>query len=226
MPRQTLTRAQIVEAAIELLDADGVDGLSMRRLGTRLGSAATAVYWHVQSKDNLVVLAGAAVWAEIDLPDPRAVGWRSAATTLASGLYAMVSRHAWLVPAMGTHLIYGPAKARHDEHCLTVYEAAGFTGADADAAMSTVFLFVLGRALVDAAERAWRRRVRRDGGDPEAQLQHVIKEAHDVAAEFPRLRARLEALGDTDPSALPDRGFEFGLQTILDGLEAQLAARP
>src|SRR6266508_2568342 len=44
MPRDTLTREQIVRAAIELMDAEGVEGLSMRRLGKRLGSAATAVF--------------------------------------------------------------------------------------------------------------------------------------------------------------------------------------
>jgi AcrR family transcriptional regulator len=57
MPRDTLTREQIVGAAIDLLDADGLEGLNMRALGQRLGSAATAVYWHVGSKDNLIALA-------------------------------------------------------------------------------------------------------------------------------------------------------------------------
>ena len=57
MPRDTLTRDQIVTAAIGLLDAEGLEGLNMRALGTLLGSAATAVYWHVGSKDNLIALA-------------------------------------------------------------------------------------------------------------------------------------------------------------------------
>ena len=57
MPRDTLTRGQIVQAAIELLDAEGLEGLNMRALGQRLGSSATAVYWHVGSKENLIALA-------------------------------------------------------------------------------------------------------------------------------------------------------------------------
>src|SRR5947209_15413288 len=57
MPRDTLTREQIVSAAIDLLDAEGLEGLNMRALGQRLGSAATSVYWHVGSKDNLIALA-------------------------------------------------------------------------------------------------------------------------------------------------------------------------
>lgn len=227
MPRDTLTRAQIVRAAIELLDADGVEGLSMRRLGSRLGHpAGTAVYWHVKSKDNLVVLAADAVWDEIELPDPAEVGWRTAATRLAHGLYGMVTRHPWLLTAMSTHLLYGPGKARVDDHCLGVYEAAGFTGMDADNAYKTVFTFVLGTALGEAAEVAWRARLRRAGGNAEEQAQAAIAEALQVAMQFPRLRARGQAWQDADRAAAGEQSFEYGLEAILDGLQAQLAARP
>lgn len=225
MPRDTLTRDQIVRAAIELLDDEGLEGLNMRSLGNRLGSAATAVYWHVKSKDNLVVLAGDEVWGEIELPDLSEVGWREAATTMAEGARAMVSRHLWLVPAMGTHLIYGPGKARHDDHCLAVYEAAGFKGTDADWAMNTVFVYVLGRALGEAAELAWSRRIRRNGDDQEEELQTTIARVTEIAMQFPRLRARAEEWNEAAAEDPVDRSFEFGLQTILDGLETQLAGR-
>lgn len=225
MPRDTLTREQIVRAAIELLDADGVEGLSMRRLGDRLGTVATAVYWHVKSKDDLIVLAADAVWSEIELPDLGEIGWRTAATTLASDTYTMITRHPWLLPAMSTRLLYGPGKARYDDFCLAVYEAAGFTGVDADNANKTVFAFVLATALGEAAERLWRARVRRDGGNEEEQLRDLIAQASDIAMPFPRLRARIQALEHADPAAAGDQSFEFGLQVILDGLQAQLAAR-
>jgi AcrR family transcriptional regulator len=226
MPRDTLTREQIVRAAIELLDADGVEGLSMRRLGDRLGSVATAVYWHVKSKDDLLVLAADAVWGEVELPDLGDVGWRTAATRIAHDTYAMITRHPWLLPAMSTRLVYGPRKARYDDHCLAVYEAAGFTGADADNAHKTVFAFVLATALGEAAERLWRARVRRDGGNDEEQLRDTIARASEIAMRFPRLRARIQALEDADPAAAGDQSFEFGLQVVLDGLQRRLAARP
>ncbi|MDF2710501.1 MAG: putative transcriptional regulator, TetR family, partial [Nonomuraea muscovyensis] len=80
MPRDTLTRDQIVRTAVELLDEEGLDGLNMRSLGKRLGTVATAVYWHVKNKDDLVLLAGDHVWNEVELPDVDAVDWRTAAT--------------------------------------------------------------------------------------------------------------------------------------------------
>ena len=223
MPRDTLTREQIVRAAIELLDAEGLEGLNMRALGNRLGSAATAVYWHVGSKDNLIALAGDQVWNEIALPDLTATDWRTAATQMATDLYAMLTRHPWLVQAFGSFLLYGPGKARHDDHSLAIYEAAGFTGARADQAAATVFTFVLGNALGPAAAASLTSKLGRDGGNAEELLRDGMAKAREIATQFPRLRARLDTAA-ADYGAAPEHSFEFGLQAILDGLEAQLTA--
>ena len=177
-------------------------------------------------QDDLVVLAGDAVWDEIGMPDPAAVGWRAAASAMAHDLYAMIVRHPWLVPVMSTHLIYGPGKARHDDHCLAVYEAAGFTGRDAEQAVNVVFTFVLGMALGTAAEAAWKTRLRRGGGNAEEQVQMAVAQAVEIAMRYPRLRAHSEAHGDGAPVATPGQELEFGLQTILDGLQNRLAAQP
>ena len=151
MARETLSRDQIVTAALELLDAEGLEGMNMRALGKRLHSAATAVYWHVGSRESLIALAADRAWAEVELPDPAAVGWRTAAYQMATSEYAMLTRHPWLVQAFGSYQLYGPGKARHDEHSIAVYQAAGFAGAEADQATSAVFTFVLGNALGLAA---------------------------------------------------------------------------
>jgi AcrR family transcriptional regulator len=222
MPRDTLTRERIVQTAIELLDTEGLEGLNMRSLGDRLGSAATAVYWHVKSKDNLVMLAGDEVWNEIDLPDISAVGWRTAGTTMAKDMYAMLGRHPWLVQALGTHLFHGSGKARHDDHSLAVYEMAGFIGAEADQATATVFMFVLGSALGEAAMVSLKRRLRREGGNADELIRDTMAQQTEIAMQFPRLRARIEGVVDTDYGAAPDKSFEFGLEVIFDGLEGQL----
>lgn len=221
MPRDTLTRDQIVDAAVGLLDDEGLEGLNMRALGKRLGSAATAVYWHVGSKSNLIGLAGDRVWDEITLPDLTTSDWRSAATTMATDLRAMLARHTWLVQAFGAYLMFGPRKARHDDHNLAIYETAGFTAAQADQAAATVFTFVLGNAIGPAAAASLRRELGRDGGDSEKLMDAGMTEAKEVAAQFPRLRARLETAG-AGYGAAPDSSFDFGLEAILDGMQAQL----
>lgn len=220
MARDTLTADQIVTAAIELLDEEGLDGLNMRSLGERLGSAATAIYWHIKTKDDLLRLAADAIWFEVDLPDLD--DWRAAAAGMATGMHAMLTRHPWLGQAFGGHLLYGPGKFRCDQHNLAVYERAGFSPADADRAAATVFVFVLGSALAPAAEVALRRRLGRNGKDAEAAIGDALAKATEVAREFPLLRARLHTVAATDYYASPESSFEFGLNTILDGFAARL----
>lgn len=221
MPRDTLTREQIVKAAINLLDSDGLEGLNMRALGSRLGSAATAVYWHVGSKDNLIALAADRAWNEITLPDLAAAGWRDAATEMATGLHEMLIRHSWLVQAFGSFLLWGSGKARYDDHTLAIYEAAGFSSTQAGQAAATVLTYVLGNALGTAAAASLIRKLSREGGNAEELIRDHVAKATQTAAQFPRLRARLDQ-ASADYGAAPEGSFEFGLRAILDGLEAQL----
>ena len=224
MPRDTLTREKIIKAAIDLLDSDGLEGLNIRALGSRLGSAATAIYWHVDSKDNLIALAADQAWNEIALPDLAATGWRDAATAMATDLHAMLTRHPWLLQAFGSFLLFCPGKARHDDHTLAIYEAAGFSGAQADRAAAAVFTFVLGNALGAAAEASLTRKLSRYGGNAEEQIRDHMAKATEIAKQFPRLRARLDSAA-ADYAAAPEGSFEFGLRAILDGLEAELTTR-
>ncbi|GGJ84044.1 TetR family transcriptional regulator [Streptomyces camponoticapitis] len=224
MPRNTLTPDRIVRAAIELLDEEGLDGLNMRSLGGRLNSAATAVYWHVKTKDELVRLAVDALYDEVELPDLDSTDWRTAATAQATGMHALLTRHPWFVQAFGSHLVYGPGMARSDNHSLGIYEKAGFAPADADRAAATVLMFVLGSALGPASQVSLTRRLRKNDGDAERQLADTLARSAEIAMRFPLLRERLDTPAAADYAAAPDNSFEFGLQAILDGFEARLAA--
>ncbi|WP_424213205.1 TetR/AcrR family transcriptional regulator [Streptomyces sp. BI20] len=225
MPRNTLTLEQIASTAIELLDDEGLEGLNMRSLGKRLGSAPTAVYWHVKNKDDLVVLVGDRVWEEVALPEAEAPDWREPAEALATGLYELFGRHPWLVQAMGSHVFYGPAKARYDDRILEVFEVAGFTGPQADLAATAVFTFVLGNAVTAAATGSLHRRLGRDGSNVEEALARMMEEAAEVAAAHPRIRARLDS-PVADYNGVPDGVFEHGLRALLHGLEAARRAAP
>ncbi|MFY7068741.1 TetR/AcrR family transcriptional regulator [Nocardiopsis changdeensis] len=220
MPRNTLTKPQIVRAAIDLLDEEGLDGLNMRALGRRLGAAPTAVYWHVENKDELMLLAGDHVWEEIPLPAAEPADWHAAARALATDLYAMFGRHPWLVQAFGSHLLYGPNKSRYDDRCLAVYEAAGLTAPEADLAAAAVFTYVLGNTLGAAATASLSRRIRVRGGDPEQEIPRAVEQATAVAREFPRLRERVDSPAAAY-NAAPDSAFSHGLALLLDGIGAK-----
>jgi len=224
MARDTLTADRIVRAAIELLDDEGLDGLNMRSLAKRLGSAATAVYWHIKTKDDLVRLASDAIWHEAELPDLDATNWRTAATAHASGMHAMLTRHPWLVQAFSSHLLHGPGQARHNDLSLGIYEKAGFAAADADRAAAAVFTFVLGSALGPAAQVSLNRRLSKNGTDAEQLMADAMTRATETAIQFPRLRERLGTTAATEYAEAPDNTFAFGLQSLLDGFEARLTA--
>jgi hypothetical protein len=84
--------------------------------------------------------------------------------------------------------------------------------------------FVLGHALGAAAEASLTRKLGQDGGDGAALLRERMAGAREIAARFPRLRARLDTAG-AGYGASPEDSFEFGLQVILDGLQDRLASR-
>src|SRR6478752_6860169 len=78
-----LSRKAIVREAIAMLDADGIEALSMRKLGARLNAGATSLYRHVATKDELMELAVDEVAAEITVPPADGPDWRAAAAETA-----------------------------------------------------------------------------------------------------------------------------------------------
>ncbi|GFJ78786.1 TetR/AcrR family transcriptional regulator [Phytohabitans houttuyneae] len=91
-----LSRASIVRQAIAMLDAEGIEALSMRKLGARLNAGATSLYRHVATKDELIELAVDEVFGEIAIPDAGGAGWRVAAAEAARSFRATALRHTWL----------------------------------------------------------------------------------------------------------------------------------
>src|SRR5256886_17237127 len=96
-----LSRAAIVREAITMLDADGVEALSMRKLGTALNAGATSLYRHVATKDELMELAVDEVVAEIIVPPADSPDWRAAAPETARSFRATALRHPWGASVLG-----------------------------------------------------------------------------------------------------------------------------
>ncbi|HEX6359425.1 TetR/AcrR family transcriptional regulator [Actinophytocola sp.] len=214
-----LTTEQIVRAALELLDEEGMEQLSMRKLGARLGAGATSLYRHVKNKDELIELVVDVVYGEVEVPDVVGRDWRPAAEKTAHSVRAMILRHPWVGPVLGQAGL-GPNVMRLSEKMLRVLIAAGFDAVEADQAMNAMLSYVIGIAV---SETAYLAMVKRSGSVEKhlaVLLQHAIWER---TGEFPMIRAGFDAMKDRNPKKVRDENFDYGLQRVLDGLAARAA---
>lgn len=215
--KPSLSREQIVSAAIELLDAEGIDALSMRKLGIRLDVAAASMYTHVASKDELVELVVDEIYGEVALP---ASGpWRTAATRFAHDLRSVFLRHPWIGSLLGEAGVayLGPNVLRLSEAALALFEDAGFSLDDADLAFNTVMAFVVGRAT---SEAAWLTTLKRSGQSEQEWKDRLWPAAEQAVQDYPRLKQLYAAQRERKPEETNDSDFERGLDRVLDGLEA------
>jgi AcrR family transcriptional regulator len=218
----SLSRERIVSEAVRLLDADGIDALSMRTLGTRLGAGATSLYRHVANKDELIELVVDEVYGELQVPDvPEREGWRPAVVDTAYSLRAMVLRHPWMTSVMGqSGLAYlGPNMMRLTERMLGILQAAGFSLEEADLAMSTLVAYVLGMATSEAAYLSI---LARSGKDEREWAESLLPAAERAVQEHPRLREAYAMVRTKDPVRAREETFDYGVQRVLDGLERRL----
>ncbi|MBX7466848.1 MULTISPECIES: TetR/AcrR family transcriptional regulator [Streptomyces] len=217
-----LSREQIVAEAVRLLDAEGIDALSMRKLGTRLGAGATSLYRHVANKDELIELVVDEVYGELAEPDvARSAHWRDVTARRAHGLRAMLLKHPWIASLLGevgvAHL--GPNLMRLSDRMIATFEAAGFALSESDHAVRTVFAYVTG---MTTSEAAWLTMLARSGQTEQEWVERLWPAAEQAAQAYPRLRKGYADQRGKDPRATRDENFAYGLDLILDGLEARL----
>ncbi|WP_131741451.1 TetR/AcrR family transcriptional regulator C-terminal domain-containing protein [Actinomadura roseirufa] len=202
-----LTLARIVEAAVALLDEDGIDGLTMRRLADRLAVVAPSLYWHVDTKDDVIDLAVDAIFGAVPPGTSGEAGWRADVTTVLTAWRAALLSHPWAaaVPARRRPTI-GPNFLAWMELLQATLVHAGFTGKGLSAATWALYNHVMGAASTETALRI---------SDEERRVgQEQLRARSDL---YPTLAAH-GYLYDDDW----DGGFTTGLDYLLDGLEAQL----
>ena len=219
-----LSREQIVRAAIELLDAEGAAGLSMRRLGTKLGSGATSLYWHVAHKDELLELAVDEVFGEVYVPEAGDTSWRTGASILASGMRAMLLRHPWVLSQLGVRPNLGPNALRMGDRTVALLTAAGFAGTEIAHVSSLLISQAIGSATTVSAVAGASRRSGRSMNEMAADLEEHLDRIGPDHPQYDRWRKEA-GLATADLEKLWDEGFRFGLDRLLDGLETWLARR-
>ncbi|MFI1763168.1 TetR/AcrR family transcriptional regulator [Streptomyces sp. NPDC020800] len=215
----SLSRESIVREAVAMLDADGVEALSMRKLGARLNAGATSLYRHVATKDELMELAVDAVAAEIRVPATADPDWRAAVAEAAQSFRATALRHPWVSSVMGqAGLVYlGPNLMSFSERLASLFTAAGFP--EPDRAISTLLAYVLGMSTTEAA---WLTTVARSGQTEAEFVARLMPAAQEAAAGHAHLAASYGESAPRDPAQDRDAKFTHGLDVVLDGLALRL----
>ncbi|RKT16025.1 TetR family transcriptional regulator [Streptomyces sp. 1114.5] len=215
-----LSRATIVREAVALLDADGVEALSMRKLAARLNAGATSLYRHVATKDELMELAVDEVFGEIALPPADSPDWRAAAVEAAEAFRATALRHPWLSSVLGqAGLAYlGPNLMSFSERLSALFVAADFP--DPARAIDALIAYVVGMSTTEAA---WLSAVARSGEDEAEFVARLLPAAQEATAGYQHLTNGHAATALLDPAAERDAKFAYGLAVVLDGLALRMS---
>ncbi|MFI0263952.1 TetR/AcrR family transcriptional regulator [Streptomyces sp. NPDC017056] len=208
-----LSRQRITRAAVALLDAEGVEGLSMRRLAARLEAGTMSLYEYVGNRENLLDLAVDEVIAEIELDGVDDAPWREALTRQLTRSRHVMGRHPWLPALMSTRPLLGPNALARSELIYAVLNRAGLEGPRLTAAVAALTYYVQGYT---ATQNLWRSSQR----DPaaEAELRRQAQQYLDRREELHPTLARHADLGNDDF----DGSFQLGLETVLDGIAARI----
>jgi AcrR family transcriptional regulator len=226
-PKQALTVDAIVDAAIELADAQGMAALSMRAVGQRLGRTGMALYTYVPGKTELVDLMYDRAHAALPPAYPPADGWRAAAQAWADDLWACYQAHPWVLQVSQVRPVMGPCEYATVEAVTRILSETGLPARLLTRAVGTLFHFVrgaastvaeAGQAVTDTGqtnEEWWAER--------SAMLPEVVP---DFAERYPtivRLGAQDTFEWDESRPYLEQQAretFEVGLSIILDGVES------
>ena len=204
--RRPLTRDAIVDAALVLLDREGIAGLSMRRLAKELDVGAASLYWHVGDKEELLGLLLDRIVGETEVPDPDPANWQEQMKELGRESRRLLQRHRDAAQISLGRIPVGPHSLPAMERSLRVLVDAGLPPRVIALASDMFALYVGGFAFEESLRGD-------ESADPE-QLAEYFRSL--PKKEFPTL----VALADDLTAGDADERFEFGLELLVRGLEA------
>ncbi|GIJ51941.1 TetR family transcriptional regulator [Virgisporangium aliadipatigenens] len=207
--RPTLSREQIVRAAVAVADSEGLDAVSIRRIATELGARAMSLYTYIERKEDLFDLMIDEVAAETVPEGPLPAQWREATIAIARLEREAALRHPWLIGAIARRSqtsTLGPNMLRHLELSLAALDPLPATPTEKWQIIRAVSDYTSGAVLRESRERAGTA-----GGHDVAHLRAMTD-----SGAYPRLTALLGV----------DRrdSFEQGLRWLLNGISPEDAS--
>jgi AcrR family transcriptional regulator len=212
-----VSRSVILQCALKLVDRDGIDGLSMRRLSDEVGRDPTVIYRHVPNKAALLDGIAEIVIGQlrVDSADP---DWAAQLRAVAHDFRQLALRHPNVVPLLVTRPLATPLGQRPPgmlrplEDVLALLTSVGFSGVDALHVYRVLFGYLYGHILTELQEVVEK---------PEETDDVLRLGLHRLAiTEFPKVRALASSLASYDGAVELDRGLDL----LFIGLTATLPA--
>ena len=200
-PRRPLTKGRVLQAAVDVADREGLDALTMRRLGAELGVEAMSLYKHVANKEEILDGIVELVVGEIEIPS-EGTEWKEAMRRRTVSAREVLSRHSWAIGLLEARGSRGPTARRYLDAILGNLRSAGFSIENAVHAFWVLDCFVYGHVILETSVAF-----------------NSSEELTDSAGlgEYPHL---VEIAQPARRSAYSfDNEFEFGLDLILDALD-------
>ncbi|MFD9704841.1 TetR/AcrR family transcriptional regulator C-terminal domain-containing protein [Lentzea sp. NPDC059081] len=201
--REPLTRDRIVDAAVRVIEREGVEAVSMRRIASDLGAGTMSLYNHVPNKAVLVDLAAERIMAQARPYQVDGDDWRDHIRAHARAVRELARRHPRAFVLLATRRLSSDAGFRTIEAALANFARAGFEGEVAVGMMRAMVSYLLGTVMREVAT------------SPELGGIALSPYTGVDAAAFPLSAGVLDELGTYDH----DQEFEFGLELLIAALE-------
>ncbi|MGP3913082.1 TetR/AcrR family transcriptional regulator C-terminal domain-containing protein [Nonomuraea sp. NBC_00507] len=209
MPTEPLSRSRIVAAAIGLIEREGADAISMRRIAADLGVGVMSLYNHVPSKDVLLDGVAEAVLSKIEFTDDPDAHWTDRVRMQARAFRQIAHHYPRSTMVVVSRQLHSAAGLLPVERALATLRSAGFDGADAVRTLRMFIAYIVGSLL------------REVGVTPTFAPVHTrtIKADSVDAALFPEVSSLAPLLDECDHEA----EFEFGLELLIQAIVAHSA---
>jgi AcrR family transcriptional regulator len=212
--REPLTRDRIVEAALRLMDEEGLEVVTMRRIGRELGVEAMSLYNHVEDKHDILEGICERVMAEFEFPEP-APEWAETARRAARSWRRLLKKHPDVMRLFAEQR--GPVRSvdsmRPMEFALRLFREVGLSDRDTAQAFHAFGGYIQGFVIMEMGSIS--------GGTTPGQLERH----KEITAELPEEFAALRAVDPYFAECLPDEQFEFGLDLLIRGVLERVRAQ-
>lgn len=210
--RDTLSRDLVIDQAVAIADAEGLDAVTVRRVAQELGVTPMALYWHVSNKDELLAAMGDRLYDDLTLEVDPAMPWQDQLRLLTTQLLLSVQEHPRLAPLAGARVLANDNGRRITETALALLRSAGFSTAQSAAISRHVLLTTLAM-VVERNELADQQALATRGA--------LLLEKHAALAAlspdtYPNLVAAIDDLTSCNDE---DSFYAYRIDLLLAGIE-------